>query len=163
LGNNQPIYTPPKSEKEAEGIFDSAVQEAEKAVKPPERIRNVFITFHIDDEAQVNFLRSQAKSGDYDIEFRDYSVKEPFDEKWRTQCRERISQTSAVICMIGEHTAERPAVNWELEESYRQGKKVIGVRIYRDQNHPIPEPLKVHEARIINWDLSELRSFLDEP
>jgi hypothetical protein len=163
VGGGTPISTSTKSEKESEGLFDSAVQEVESASKPKEHIRNVFITFHVDDEAQVNLLRSQSKSEDFDIVFRDYSVKEPFDEKWKSQCKERISQTSAVICMIGENTAERPAVNWELEEAYKQGKKVIGVRIYRDQNHPIPEPLKAHGARIIDWDLAELRKFLDEP
>jgi hypothetical protein len=162
VGSGTPIYTTSKSEKESEGLFDSAVEEAEKASKQ-ERIRNVFIAFHVDDEAQVNLLRSQSKSEDFDIVFRDYSVKEPFDEKWKSQCKERIARTSALICMIGEHSAERPAVIWELEEAYGQGKKVIGVRIYRDRDHPIPEPLKVHGARIINWDVAELRKFLDEP
>ena len=163
MGGGTPIYTTSKSEKEAETLFDSAVDEVDKISKPQERIRNVFISFHVDDEAQVNLLRSQSKSEDFDIAFRDYSVKEPFDEKWKSQCRERIAQTSAMVCMIGEHTAERPSVIWELEEAYKQGKKVIGVRIYRDSNHQIPEPLKIHGARIINWDLAELRKFLDEP
>jgi hypothetical protein len=163
MGRGTTIYTSSKSEKESQGIFDSAVEEAEKAIKRQERIRNVFIAFHVDDEAQVNLLRSQSKSEDFDIVFRDYSVKEPFDEKWKTQCKDRISQTSAFICMIGEHTAERPAVNWEIEEAYRQNKKVIGVRIYRDRNDPIPEPLRLHGAKVINWDLAELRKFLDEP
>ena len=71
--------------------------------------------------------------------------------------------SSALICPIGEHTAERPAVDWEIEEAYRQNKKVIGMRIYRERNDPIPEPLQRHGAKVINWDLAELRKFLDEP
>ncbi len=124
------------------------------------RIRNTFITFHTEDEAQVNLLRSQAKSEGSDLEFRDYSIKEPFDEQWKANCRERIGQTSATICMIGPETASRPAVLWELEESYRQGKKVIGVRIYRDADHSIPKPLTDHRAPIINWDLKEISRLL---
>lgn len=146
-----------KTAEEAEGIFDKYTEKVQR-----ERTRNVFISFHMDDGNQVNLLRSQAKSEDFDIEFRDYSVKEPFDEKWKTNCRERIAQTSVVICMIGEKTAERKAVIWELEEAYRQGKKVIGVRIYRDRNHPIPKPLVVNKASIMEWNLKDISKLLDK-
>jgi hypothetical protein len=159
LGGGTSTYNVPsaRGEREAERIFDSAFEEARRA-----HIRNVFISFHIDDGPQVNLLRAQAKSERFDIEFRDYSVKEPFDEKWKTNCRERVAQTSMLICMIGEKTAEREAVVWELKEAYRQGKKVVGVRIYRDQNHPMPQPLIDHDAPIIEWNLKEIQRLLDE-
>lgn len=153
-------YTgPSKSVQEAEDVFKSNVDEV-KDFEARERIRNVFISFHIEDEAQVTLLRNQARSENFDVEFRDYSVKEPFDEKWKSQCRERIAQTSATICMIGPGTANRDAVLWELEESYRQGKKVIGVRIYRDRNDPVPQPLKDHGSPVVNWDTAEIQRLL---
>lgn len=144
----------------AASLFDSAVQEGEKAVQPAEPKRNVFISFHVEDEAQVNLLRSQAANQDFDMEFRDYSVKAPFDEAWRRRCAERIAQTSMTIVMIGPGTANREAVNWEIEESYRQGKKVIGVRIYRDANHQVPEAMARHGAPIINWSRDEIAAQL---
>jgi len=142
---------------DAEGLFESFTEEVRRA-----RIRNVFISFNVNDTPQVDLLRSQAKNEEFDIEFRDYSVKEPFDEKWKTNCRERISQTSMVICMIGEKTATREAVNWELEEAYRQGKKVIGVRIYRDKNHQIPKLLVKNKAPITKWNLKDISRFIDQ-
>lgn len=148
---------PSRTEKEAEGIFKKNVEEAERA-----RLRNIFISFNIDDGAQVDLLRSQAKDEKYDIEFRDYSVKEPFDERWKARCRERIAQTSMLICMIGEKTAERKAVNWEIEEAHRQGKKVIGVRIYKDKNHTIPKPLQDHKAPIVLWKLKTISQLIDK-
>jgi hypothetical protein len=148
---------PTRTEGEAERIFGTAIEEARKA-----RLRNVFISFHVDDEAQVNLLRAQAKGEGFDIEFRDYSVKEPFDEKWKTNCRERIALTSMVICLIGEKTAEREAVIWELEEAYQQEKKVVGVRIYRNENHRVPKPLLDHGAPILDWNLKEISRMLDE-
>jgi hypothetical protein len=141
---------------ESQRVFETVFEEARRA-----RMRNVFISFHIEDEAQVNLFRTQAKDERFDIEFRDFSVKEPFDEKWKTNCRERISQTSALVCMIGPETAQREAVIWEIEEAYRQGKKVIGVRIYRDENHPIPKPLLEHNAPIVDWDLSKISELLE--
>lgn len=149
--------SPSRTSEEAEKVFQTAVEEVRRA-----KVRNVFISFHIDDEAQVNLLRHQAKDNEFGLEFRDYSVKEPFDEKWKTNCRERISRTSALICMIGEKTAQREAVIWEIEEAYRQGKKVIGVRIHRDKHHPIPKPLLEHNAPIVEWNLAKISKLLED-
>ena len=154
-------YSPTsRSAEEAEQIFKNSAKEVEVATSKPQT-RNVFISFSIADEAQVNLLRSQAKDPRFDLEFRDYSVKEPFDEKWKSNCRDRIAQTSATIVMIGPDTASREAVNWEIEESYRQGKKVIGVRISRDRNDPIPNAMRAHNAPIIYWNLEEISKLLD--
>src|SRR3989442_11518081 len=149
-------YEPKSNSAGAEKKYQSATDEAKRFESGTGK-KNVFISFHIEDEAQVRLLTHQATSGNFWLEFRDYSVKEPFDEKWRAQVRERIALTSATIVMIGEHTASRPAVNFEIEESYRQGKKVIGVRISRDVNHPIPEAMKKHNSSIVNWTLADIQ------
>ncbi len=149
---------PTRDSGESEAAFDKAVDEARRA-----RLRNVFISFHVNNEEQVNLLRSQAKNENFDLEFRDYSVKEPFDEKWKTNCKQRIAQTSVVLVMIGEHTAERPAVNWEIDEAYRQGKKVIGVRIHRDQNHTVPKVLVEHKAPILYWNIKDINREINSP
>lgn len=154
-------YDPDANSGSSEKKFDSATADAEKFSDRPSGVRNVFISFHVEDESQVRFFTSQAKQENTSIEFRDYSVKEPFDEKWRANVRERISQTSATIVMIGPETANRPAVNFEIEESYRQGKHVIGVKIYKDQNHPIPEAMQRNNAHIINWVLADIQRELD--
>lgn len=123
--------------------------------------RRVFISFHVEDEAQVELLRQQAKDERFDIEFTDYSIKEPFDEKWKTQAAERIKQSSVFICMIGPETYQREAVIWEINKAYELGKKVIGVRIYRNENHKIPEPLVNNDAKIIEWNLKDIAAELE--
>lgn len=124
--------------------------------------RRVFISFHIEDEAQVELLRQQAKDEKYDIEFTDYSVKEPFDNKWKTRCTERIKRSSVFLCMIGPETHRREAVLWEINKAYELGKKVIGVRIYRDKNHRIPKPLVDNNAKIMYWNLKDVANELEK-
>ena len=124
--------------------------------------KRVFISFHIEDESQVNLLRHQAKDDRFDLEFVDYSVKEPFDEKWKTQCTERIAQSSIVVCMIGPETYKREAVLWELNKAYELGKKVIGIRISRDRNDPIPQPLAENRAKIIYWNVEDIQNEIDK-
>lgn len=135
---------------------------SEQSLLPSGTKRNVFISFHMEDEAQVGLLRHQAKNEKFNLEFRDYSVKKPFDNKWKTRCEERIEQTSITIVMIGPETYKRPAVLWEINKSYELGKKVVGVRIRKDKNDPIPGPLLRHNAKIINWNMEEIQHELDK-
>ena len=88
---------------------------AQKTIKDYSKKPRVFISFHIDDEAQVNLLRHQAKNSEQ-LEFDDRSVKEPFDEKWKTQCEKRIEKSDILIVAIGEETHSREAVLWEIRK-----------------------------------------------
>jgi hypothetical protein len=96
------------------------------------------------------------------VEFTDYSVKEPFDEKWKTQCTERIKQSTVVIVMIGPETHSREAVLWEINKAYELGKPVMAVRIYRDENHRVPKPLVEHGAKISNWDTEKVQRWIEK-
>jgi len=124
--------------------------------------RNVFISFHMADEMQVKLLRHQAKDDRFNFKFRDYSAKEPFKDPWKKHCSEKISKSSFSVVMIGENTYKRPAVKWEIAESYRQGKEVIGVRIYRDSNHKVPKQMVDNNAKIINWNLGDIMETLSD-
>ncbi|MEK6982073.1 MAG: TIR domain-containing protein [Candidatus Micrarchaeota archaeon] len=126
-----------------------------EGVKP-----RVFISFHIENESQVNLLRYQSKTSDK-LEFTDYSVKEPFDEAWKTQCTERIRQSSVVVVVIGEETHTREAVLWEIRKAHELGKPVIGMRIHSDKNHSVPEPMLEHGDKVIPWNLDRLQNELD--
>ena len=70
----------------------------------------------------INLLRSQAKDYRFPFEFRDYSVKVPFESGWKDEVRNLISLSSAAIVAIGRNTHRSRAVNWEIREAYRQGK-----------------------------------------
>ncbi len=124
--------------------------------------KRVFISFHMENESQIKLLRHQAKSERFNLEFTDYSVKEPFDGNWKRKCEERIRQSSIFVCMFGSETYKRPAVLWEVNKAYELGKKVIGIRIHKNRNDPVPGPLRRNKAKIINWDLKKLQKELDK-
>ena len=146
-----------KTIRESKEKFHNALKEQ---LQP--KVRNVFISFHIEDENAVNLLRHQSKDNEFGIHFRDYSVKEPFDSAWKTNCRERISRTSAMIAIIGPQAYQREAVDWEIREALRQRKKVIGVRIHKDRNHPVPRALRENNCRIVDWNLARISKLLAE-
>lgn len=145
--------------KSSDEVFQREEDRAQERVS--EHQRNVFISFDVDDEGMVNLLRSQAKDERFPFAFRDYSVKEPFESAWKSKVSDRIAQTSAVVIAIGKNTHESKAVDWEIREAHRQGKKVIGVRLHRDKNHTVPQAIREHGDEIINWDTKKMRDKLD--
>ena len=124
--------------------------------------RNIFISFHMEDEAQVGLLRHQGKNDKFNLKFTDYSVKTPFDSNWKIECEKRIKQSSITVVMIGAETYKRPSVLWEINKSYELGKKVIGIRIHKNKNDLIPGPLLRNKAKIINWSMEEIQNELDK-
>jgi hypothetical protein len=159
-GNARPRTTNHASKSKSKNIKSS--DKSQQTTLTSGKKRNVFISFHMEDEAQIKLLRHQAKNEKFNLEFHDYSVKKPFDNKWKTRCEERIKQTSVTMVMIGPETYKRPAVLWEINKSYQLGKKVIGVRIRKDKHDPIPGPLLRHKAEIVNWKLEDIQKELDK-
>jgi len=124
--------------------------------------KRVFISFHIEDRHAKELLVAQARSDKFELEFVNFAINEPFDDRWKTQCKDRIKQTSATICLIGEKTYLREAVNWELNTSYELGHKVFGIRIYKNKNHIVPRPIREHSSRVVIWSISEIVSELEK-
>ena len=123
--------------------------------------RRVFISFHINDLHAKELLVQQAKSDRFELSFVNYAINEPFDFKWKTQCKDRINQTTGTICLIGSQTALREAVNWELDTSYALGKNVLGIQIYRDQNNLVPIPILNNRSPVVNWNIADIVAVLN--
>jgi len=93
--------------------------------------RNVFISFAYEDIGEVNLLRGQAKNEKSNIDFNDWSVSDAFDSERapyiKQKIGERIAQSSLTVVYLSENTNKSSWVKWEIEESIRMGKRVVGV------------------------------------
>ena len=117
-----------------------------------------FISFEMEDRWARDFLVQQAKDKRNDIEFVDYSVQNPWDSSWKTQCRERIGRTRGTIVLIGSTTYTSDAVKWEIEETSRQDHFIFGIQINSGQTHPIPAALP--SRNVIRWDFEQIIEWL---
>lgn len=131
----------------------------------PEK-RNVFISFDSRDIQDVNLLRGQAKNEDNDLEFNDYSLKEPFDseraEYIKSGIRERIRQASVTVIYVSDVTHESQWVEWEARESIAQGKGVICV--HKGDTPPATMPKFVAELKlkVVPWKHKELKAAIEQ-
>ena len=122
--------------------------------------RNVFLSFVEEDIYLVNLFRGQAKNENNDMEFSDYSVKEPFDSEnadyIKQQIRNLIKKVSVTLCLVGETTYKSRWVNWEIKTSVELGKGLVGVKLHSSPKDIIPQALKDNGAEIVDWDIKEI-------
>ncbi len=114
---------------ELQSLEEKAKQALSEREKPEKR--NVFISFAYEDIPRVNLLRGQARNENSNIEFNDWSLREPFEseraEYIRAGIRERINQCSVTLVYVSDSTASSKWVDWEIRESVRLGKGIAAV------------------------------------
>jgi len=81
-------------------------------------------------------------------------VKEPFDssnaEYIKSQIREKISRASAALVYLSEKCPSSKWVDWEIRETIRQGKKVIGM--YKGARPPcLPSAFTEMKLKVVPW------------
>lgn len=122
--------------------------------------RNIFLTFDSNDMNLVNLFRGQAKNKNSDLDFSDYSVKDPFDstraEYIKQQIRALLEKVSVTICLIGYETHKSRWVDWELRESARLGKGLVGVRLHSSWQDLTPKALSDNQLQPIDWDIDKV-------
>ena len=127
---------------------------------------NVFISFVSEDINDVNLLRGQAKNESSDIEFNDWSLREPFDSKRaeyiKRGIRDRIERSSVTLVYVSEHTADSKWVDWEIRESVRMGKGVIAVHKGELPPQKLPNALKELKTPLIRWTQKGIAAVIEK-
>lgn len=150
------------------GDIQSLIDRAKKELREGENQgrRNVFISFDYDDIQHVNLLRAQAKNENSSIEFNDWSVSEPIDSERAPyimqKIADRIAQSSLTVVYLTEKTSKSDWVKWEIEESLKRGKHVIGVYPGDSKPGKIPESISQNKIKCVSWaELVETIDALD--
>jgi len=127
---------------------------------------NVFISFAAEDLNDVNLLRGQAKNENSDIEFNDWSLREPFDSKKadyiKSGITDRIEHSSLTLVYVSEHTADSKWVDWEIRESVRMGKGVIAVHKGEYPPQKFPKALTDLKIPIIRWSQEGIAAAIEK-
>lgn len=123
------------------------------------RKRRLFLSFHADDRAQVQGFRLMARNPSVDLDFYDASVRAPINSENAAYVRkaiaQKISHSSIVVCLIGNGTAWRDWVDWELATGREMGKGLCGVRL-KGSFGRAPDLLGEVGAMVAQWDLSQI-------
>jgi hypothetical protein len=121
--------------------------------------KRIFISFAIEDEKFRTFLVGQARNEGSPFEFVDMSVKQPWDNSWKTQCRSRIKGCDGVVALISRNTANATGARWEMQCADEEGIPMIGVHIHADDKGSIPAELRGY--KVIEWSWPSIAAFIN--
>jgi len=127
--------------------------------------RRIYLSFHVEDLPQVRGFRLMARAPNLEIEFHDGSLREVINSTRgsyiKQQIRSIIQNSSVVVCLIGNGTAWRDWVEWELKTALELGKGICGIRL-KDSRGRVPQPLRAIDAPIAPWgDVQDLVAVIE--
>jgi hypothetical protein len=123
------------------------------------RNNRVFVAFAKEDENYRDLLRGQAIRAGSPFGFIDMSVKEAFDEKWKTNVRTRIKGCDGFIALLSKHTWRAEGARWEMKCAAEEGVRRLGLHIHKDDKGAVPPELPEYLVR--EWTWANIKTFLD--
>ena len=118
----------------------------------------IFISFAKEDIRYRDFLVAQAKNKGTPFEFRDASLQEPFDSKWKTQCRQKVRDCHGFIALLSKKTWRADGARWEMKCAAEENLPILGIHIHGDDKGAIPPEL--HGKRVVEWRWDNIAAFI---
>ncbi|AKC71224.1 TIR domain-containing protein [Pandoraea oxalativorans] len=115
----------------------------------------VFVAFAIEDERQRDFLKGQSLHTNSPFEYIDMSVKEAYVSEWKEKVRTRIRRSDGVIALISKNSLASTGQKWEIACAREEGKKVLGIWIYKDDH------TKIDGVNTVQWTWDAIKNFID--
>jgi nucleoside 2-deoxyribosyltransferase len=122
-------------------------------------MKNIFISFAIEDKFARDYLVHQAEQARVPFSFADMSARQPWDNSWKTRCRERIKQCDGVIALLSPKTRLADGAKWEMQCAVDEGVPIMGVHIHKDDKGQIPPEL--NDKKVIEWTWDGIKKFID--
>ena len=120
----------------------------------------IFVSFAIEDKTYRDFLIGQARNKNSPFEFVDMSVKEPWDEKWKTNCRTRIKGCDGVIALVSKNAAKAEGALWEVSCAKEEKVPVRGIYCTTD-NRLATLPAEFAGVKVVDWTWENIASFIN--
>ena len=99
--------------------------------------RQVFFSFHYDNDnwragqvRKMGKVDSSSTFSDNDWE----EVKEKSESKIKEWIDEQLNKRSCLVVLIGEKTANRKWINYEIKKAYELNKGIVGIYIHKLKN-----------------------------
>jgi hypothetical protein len=126
--------------------------------------RHVFLSFHAANLRQVGGFRLMMRNPCVSLDLYDGSLQAPINSERRSyvrkRIREKIKAVDVVVCLIGNGTAWREWVDYEILTAYQQQKGICGVRL-KDSRGQVPPLLKELEAPVAPWYLPAITAAIE--
>jgi hypothetical protein len=122
--------------------------------------KRIFISFAVEDATLRDFLVGQARNDKSPFEFVDMSVKQPWDNEWKTKCRTKIKGCDGMIAIVSKNSKSANGQIWEVKCAKEEAVPTRG--IYADSdNKPSFLPEEFNAMRIVEWKWDNIKNFIN--
>lgn len=94
----------------------------------------VFVSFAIEYKVLRDFLVEQKRNARNSKNFSGYTVEEPWNEKWKTECRKCVQMFAVMIGIINRITARASGQLWEFKFAIEEGVPLLLTHGSRDNS-----------------------------
>jgi hypothetical protein len=116
--------------------------------------RDIFSSFHGDDLAQVNGFRLMTRNPNLRLDIQADASRELVNSERSTYIKHalrlRIRAVDVVVCLIGNGTAWRDFVDWEIQTALEERRGVCGIRL-KGSTGRAPSILREIGATVVSW------------
>ncbi len=129
--------------------------------------KNVFISHYGGDDKHVQGLKGLLSTKGYQLRNSSIDSTKTNDAKndhyiKYNLLKPGIQWASTCIVLIGPETHKRHWVNWEIEQAFKLGKKILGVFINGAKDSDIPENLKLYTDNLVGWSGDNIISCIED-
>lgn len=120
--------------------------------------KKIFISYAAEDKELKEKLVDQA--GNSEAEFVDLPEKDPADNDWKENSRNKIKDSDGVLIIVTRNTRNAGGQLWEAECAGQEGKPQKGVW-GNFEDTPVDLPKELDGLKIIKWDKDNLNTWIE--
>jgi len=122
--------------------------------------KRVFIAFAVEDKfARDNLVYQAQQQESAPFSFQDFSVKEPWDSQWKTNCRTKIKGCDGVIAFISANTPKAEGACWEIKCAKEEGLPLLALWVYKDDKRG--KPTELGSTPVKEWTWPNVKAFIE--
>lgn len=118
-------------------------------------IKNVFISHFNEDEPHIKKMKDLLDKKGFQLRNSSIDSTKKNDAKneeyVKSLLRDGIKHAGTTIVLIGPETHKRSWVNWEIEQSNKQGNRIVGVFLEGAKDSDIPESFQKYADSLVGW------------
>ena len=125
-----------------------------------DKSKNVFISHFGKDDKHIQKLKDLLNEKGYSLRNGSIDSSKPNDAKneeyIKSLLRDGIKWAGTTVVLIGPETHTRWWVDWEIEQSNKQGNRVVGVYIEGASGSEVPENFKEFGDALVGWNSEKI-------
>lgn len=122
--------------------------------------KRIFTSFAVEDSNLRDLLVGQSKNDNCPFEFVDMSVKDPWDNQWKTNCRTKIKGCDGMIAIVTKNTKNADGQLWEVKCAKEEDIPCRGIWGHSEEAG-LSLPAEFNGVSVVRWDWDNIKNWLD--